>query len=88
MLVGAHKLERIVSAFTFLERYHKDVDEFLNQIVRVISDETWALFVNAETKEQPKQCMHTHAPDKPESLNKRCLSESWWHLFSGAGKEC
>jgi hypothetical protein len=36
----------------FLERYHKDDDEFLNHIVRVTGDETWVSFVNVETKEQ------------------------------------
>jgi hypothetical protein len=37
--------------FEFLERYHKEGDEFLNHIVRVISDETWVSFVNIKTKE-------------------------------------
>jgi hypothetical protein len=37
---------------TFLERYHKDGDEFLNHVVRVIDDDTWVSLVNAETKEQ------------------------------------
>jgi hypothetical protein len=30
----------------FLERYHKDGDEFLNHIVRVTGDDTWVSFVN------------------------------------------
>jgi hypothetical protein len=42
-------------AFDFLERYLKDGDEFLNQIVRVTADETWVSFVNVETKDQSKQ---------------------------------
>jgi hypothetical protein len=41
--------------FDFLERYHKDADEFLNHIKRVTSDETWVPFVNIETKKQSKQ---------------------------------
>jgi hypothetical protein len=41
--------------FTFLERYHRDGDEFLNRIVQVTGDETWVLFVNIETKDQSKQ---------------------------------
>jgi hypothetical protein len=49
----------MASALTFLERYHKDGDEFLNHIVRVTGDETWASFVTVETKEQSKQWMHT-----------------------------
>jgi hypothetical protein len=51
MVTGAHKKKRIVSALTFLERYHKDGDEFLSHIVRVTGAETWVLFVNVETKE-------------------------------------
>jgi hypothetical protein len=42
----------MASALTFLKRYHKDVNEFLNHIVRVTGDETWISFVNVETKEQ------------------------------------
>jgi hypothetical protein len=45
MLTGAHKTQRMVSALTFLERYHKDGDEFVNHIVRVTGDETWVSFV-------------------------------------------
>jgi hypothetical protein len=62
--------------FDFLERYHKDGDAFLNHIIRITGDETWVSFVNVETKEQSKQWMHTHSPNKPESLNKCCLPES------------
>jgi hypothetical protein len=51
MLTGAHKMQRITSALTFLEQYHKD-DEFLNHIVGVTNDETWVSFVNVETNEQ------------------------------------
>jgi hypothetical protein len=29
--------------------------------------------VNVETKEQLKQWMHTHSPNKPKNLNKYCL---------------
>jgi hypothetical protein len=54
MPTGAHKAQRMASTLTsiFLERYHKDGDEFLNHIGRVRGDETWVSFVNVETKEQ------------------------------------
>jgi hypothetical protein len=55
MLTGAHKTQRMASAFTFLERYHKDSNEFLNHIIQVTGDETWVLFVNVEIKKQSKQ---------------------------------
>jgi hypothetical protein len=50
--------------FDFLQRYHKDGDEFLNCIVGVTGDDTWVSFVNVETKEQSKQWMYTHPPNK------------------------
>jgi hypothetical protein len=31
-------------------------------------DETWVLFMNAETKEQSKQWMHTDLPKKPKEF--------------------
>jgi hypothetical protein len=66
----------MASASTFLKRYHKAGDEFLNHIVQVTGDETWVSFVNVKTKEQPKQWMHTHSPNKPKNLNVVCLPES------------
>jgi hypothetical protein len=36
----------MASALTFVERYHKDGEEILSQIVRVTGDETWGSFVN------------------------------------------
>jgi hypothetical protein len=61
--------------FYFLGQYHKDGDELLIHIVRVTGDETWVSFVNVETKEQSKQWMHTHLPDKPKTF-KQMLSAS------------
>jgi hypothetical protein len=58
----------MASAFTFLVRYYKDGDEFLSHIARVTDDETQVSFVNVETKEQPKQWMHTRSPNKPEQF--------------------
>jgi hypothetical protein len=65
----------MASALTFLEQYHKDGDKFLNHIVRVTGDETWVSSVNVETKEQSKQWMHTHSPNKPKKF-KQMSAES------------
>jgi hypothetical protein len=59
----------MVSAYTYLERYHKDGNEFLSHIVT--DDETWVSFVNVETKEQSKQGMHTHSPNRPKKFKQR-----------------
>jgi hypothetical protein len=50
MLTGAHKMQRITLALTFLEQYHKNSIEFLSDIICVTADETWVSFVNVETK--------------------------------------
>jgi histone-lysine N-methyltransferase SETMAR len=59
---------------TFSERDHKDGDEFLNQIVRKSGDETWVSFMNAETKEQSMQWMHTHLAKKPKKFKQMSCS--------------
>jgi hypothetical protein len=46
MLTGA---QRMLSALTFSEQYHKDGNEFLHHIVQITGDETWVSFVNSET---------------------------------------
>jgi hypothetical protein len=68
MITGAHKTQRMASALAYLERYHKDGDEFLSHIAQVTGDETWVSFVNAETKEQSKQWMHPHSSQKPKKF--------------------
>jgi hypothetical protein len=50
MLTGAHTTQRLTSALTFLEQYHKDDNEFLNLILRVTDDETWVSFLNVENQ--------------------------------------
>jgi len=54
------------SALTFLQHYWVEGDEFLDRIV--IGDETWVQFVNADTKEQSKQWMYMHSPNKPKKF--------------------
>jgi hypothetical protein len=78
MLTGAYKMQKMASALNFLERYHKDGDEFFSHIVRVTGDGTWGLFMNVETEEQSKQWMHTHSPNKPKEFiqTPACLPES------------
>jgi hypothetical protein len=64
----------MASALTFLERYHKDGDEFLNHIVRVTCDTIKVSFVNLETKEssQSSGCTHIHQTSRKNF--KRTLS--------------
>jgi hypothetical protein len=53
--MDAHKTRKMALALTFVDKYNKDGDEFLNHIVREACDEIWVSSVNAETKEQSKQ---------------------------------
>jgi hypothetical protein len=76
MLTDVHKAQRMASALTSLEQYHKDGDGILNHIVQVSGGETWVLFFNVETKEQSKSgCTRIHQTTR-KSLNKRYLPES------------
>ena len=70
------------AALTFLQRYWEEGDEFLDRIVT--GDEAWVQFVNAENKEQSKQWMHTHSPNKPKKCkqtlsNKKIMATVFWN---------
>ena len=48
MLPEMHKNQRMATALSFLETYDKEGDSLLDQIVT--EDETWARYINCETK--------------------------------------
>jgi len=80
-LTDFYKTQRMGSALKFLQRYWEEGDEFLDRIV--IDDETWVQFVNAETKGQSKQWMHTHSPNKFKKFkltlsNKIIIATVFW----------
>jgi hypothetical protein len=56
-----------------LDRCHKYGDKFLSHILRVTDDGTWVLFLKVETKEQSKQGVYTHSPNKPKKFKKHYL---------------
>jgi DNA gyrase/topoisomerase IV subunit B len=66
--MGSENVHRYIqnSENCFLERYHKDGDEFLNHIVT--GDETRVSFLNVEAKGQSKQWMHTQSSNKPKKF--------------------
>jgi hypothetical protein len=37
--------------------------------------ETWVSFVNVETKEQSKEWMHSHSPNKPKTFKQTCACQ-------------
>jgi hypothetical protein len=69
----------------FLERDHKDGVEFINHIVRVTAYETRVSFVNFETKEQSKQWMHTHSPNKPKKFKQTLPARKLMAVFFWGG---
>jgi hypothetical protein len=81
MLTDVHKTQRMASALTFLQCYHNEGDEFLDKIVT--GNETWVKFVNVETKEQSRQWIHTHSPNKPRKFkqllaNRKLMAAVFW----------
>jgi hypothetical protein len=85
--VGTKHREWLGLLWTFLESCQKDGNEFLNHIVRVTRDETWVSFMNVETREESKQRMHTHSPNKPKKF-KKCARKLIATIFwDRTGKE-
>ncbi|GFU51611.1 histone-lysine N-methyltransferase SETMAR [Trichonephila clavipes] len=50
LLTEEHKLKRMACALDFLDRYHKEGDQFLEMIVT--GDETWVSHITPESKRQ------------------------------------
>jgi hypothetical protein len=73
--LGSHKFSaRCVPYRLMAASKTKRTLTFLNHIIWVTTgDETWVSFVNVEAKEQSKQWMHTHSPNKPTEF-KQLLS--------------
>ena len=84
-LTDFHKTQRMGSALTFLQRYWEEGDEFLDRIVT--GDETWVQFVTTEKKEQSKQWMHTHSPNKPKKFKQMPSKKKLWPQYSGTVRE-
>lgn len=62
MLTEVHKSKRLASALSFLERYSRESDDFLSQIVT--GDETWVAYVTPESKQQSMEWRHSTSPTK------------------------
>jgi hypothetical protein len=87
MATGEHTTQGMASALTFLERYHKDGDEFLSNIVRVTGVEIWVSFVNVETRSsQSSGCTHIHQTSR-KSLNKPQETDSICFLSQERGAD-
>lgn len=60
LLTEEHKMKRMACALDFLDRYHKEGDQFLENIVT--GDETWVSHMTPESKRQSMEWRHTTSP--------------------------
>ncbi|GFS60812.1 histone-lysine N-methyltransferase SETMAR [Trichonephila clavipes] len=65
-----HKLKRMACALDFLDRYHKEGDQFLERIVT--GDETRVSHITPESKRQSMEWRHTNSPVRVKA--KRTIS--------------
>jgi hypothetical protein len=72
ILTDAHKEKRMATVLTFLKRYHKDGDEFLDHTVT--GDETWIAHITPESKQQSLQWWHTGSP-MPKKFKQTLLAQ-------------
>ncbi|GFU74553.1 histone-lysine N-methyltransferase SETMAR [Trichonephila clavipes] len=70
LLTEEHKLKRMACTLDFLDRYHKEGDQFLERIAT--GDETWVSHITPESKRQSMQWRHTNSPVRVKA--KRTIS--------------
>ncbi|GFV43893.1 histone-lysine N-methyltransferase SETMAR [Trichonephila clavipes] len=70
LLTEEHKLKRMACALDFLDRYHKEDDQFLERIVT--GDDTWVSHITPESKRQSMEWRHTNSPVRVKA--KRTIS--------------
>jgi hypothetical protein len=85
--MGAHKTQRMASAFVdFLERCHKPVMIFsITLYEQQLMKRRFHLWILKPKSSKSSGCTQIYQTNR-KSLNKCCLPESWWQLFSGTGK--
>ncbi|GFV89672.1 histone-lysine N-methyltransferase SETMAR [Trichonephila clavipes] len=70
LLTEEHKLKIMSCALDFLDRYHKEGDQFLERIVT--GDKTWVSHITPESKRQSMEWRHTNSPVRAKA--KRTIS--------------
>lgn len=70
LLTEEHQMKRMACALDFLDRYHKEGDQFLEKIVT--GDETWVSHMTPESKRQSMEWRHTTSPVRVKA--KRTIS--------------
>ncbi|GFV80337.1 HTH_48 domain-containing protein [Trichonephila clavipes] len=80
LLTEEHKLKRMACALDFLDRYHKEGDQFLERIVT--GDETWVSHITPESKRQSMQWRHTNSPVRVQAKwtisTRKVMANEFW----------
>ncbi|GFX90632.1 uncharacterized protein TNCV_3194501 [Trichonephila clavipes] len=66
-------------ALDFLDRYHKEGDQFLERIVT--GDETWVSHIAPESKRQSMEWRHTNSPVRVKAKRKSQHARLWQPCF-------
>ncbi|GFQ96234.1 HTH_48 domain-containing protein [Trichonephila clavata] len=67
------------SALTFLERYHNEGEDFLDQLVT--GDETWVAYVTPESKQQSMEWRHSSSPKRVKFKQTISAGKSYAQFF-------
>jgi hypothetical protein len=72
------------AALEFLERYHREGDEFLDHIVT--GDEIWVSHFTSESKRQSLEWHHPRSPSKPRKFKHTLSTRKIMATLFGSGK--
>jgi hypothetical protein len=73
------------AALSFLERYHKESDNFLDQLLVVAGYETWLSHIIPESKRQSVEWHHSHSPSNPIKFKQTLSTRKALRIHSSLG---
>ena len=80
LLTEEHQMKRMACALDFLDRYHKEGDQLLENIVT--GDETWVSHMTPESKRQSMEWRHTTSPVKVKAKQtistRKVMAAAFW----------
>ena len=79
-LLKNHEMERrVMNSKTFLRRFEKDGDAFLNRII--IAVETWLFYYESKTKQQSSQWKSSDSPPPKKARMSRSMGKHMFIVF-------
>lgn len=79
LLKDSEKERRVKDSKTFIKRYEKDGDDFLNRIIT--TDETWLWFFDPETKSQSAVWKRSSSPPPEKARVNKCGAKYMFIMF-------